>query len=315
MNGNLKYQFILHLIVLIWGVTGILGKYLEISPGNGLTGPAATGAIATKIVFFRTGIAFISLFLIAAFLKKTSLSKKQVFTLLGVGAIVGLHWIAFFYAVRISVSIAVITMSLSTLFTAFLEPIIFKRKLASVEIILSIAIVFGVILIFGFEFDRYEALIAGIISALFATTFTVLNGKYIQNIPSLSITKWEMLGAFITTLIGLSFFGQYEATLFDLRALDWVFISILSLVCTTLAFLVSVWVMKHVTPFTVSVSVNMEPIYTIILAAIIALSIGEPVEDMSWGFYLGSTIILLSVFTNAWVKKLKNSKKAKAALK
>lgn len=301
MKSNLKHQVFLHLIVLIWGVTGILGDYIDLPISQIVSKEIQEAIISFKIVFFRTGIAALSLILIGIFLKKTKvLSKKEILILLGVGAIICLHWFAFFYAIRIStVSIAVVCMTLSTLFTSFLEPIFFGRKIQLNEIIISTVIILGIIIIFGFEFEYYWGIIFGILSAFFASLFTVINGVLIKSIPSFKITKFEMLGAFVVSSIGLLFFNEINDELFSISKENYFYLIILAIVCTTFAFMASVWVMKFVTPFTVSVSINMEPIYTII----IAVMLNPFKEKMSLGFYIGGAIILIAIFTNAYLKK------------
>jgi drug/metabolite transporter (DMT)-like permease len=287
MPKTLKYQLILHLIVLIWGLTGILGDMISLN--------------AIKIVFFRTLIAYLSLALLNFFIKnQLQLSKKQILTLIGVGVIVGLHWITFFYAIKIStISIGVVCMSMSTLFTSFLEPIFFKRKLSLSEIIISLFILLGIILIFGFESQYKIGIIVGLTSAFLAALFTVLNGKLIHHLPSYKITKYEMLGALVVAFIFLYFSNGITLELFKLNILDFSLLLFLGIICTSLAFLISVWVMNHLTPFTVSLSVNMEPVYTIIIAIILFPN----QEKMSFGFYAGGSIIILSILTNAIIKK------------
>lgn len=306
MKSNIKYQLILQLIVLIWGLTGILGDRINIFSEQDLGFHLNQANDAFKIVFFRTGIAALSLFLITLFIKtKVKLSLKQILILMGVGGIIGLHWFSFFYAIKIStVSIGVVCMTLSTLFTSFLEPLIFGRKVSAYEIIISFVIIVGIIIIFGFEFQYALGIIFGIISAFFASLFTVLNGRFIKSIPSLKITKFEILGAFLFSGLALFFFDEWQWSLFKLSSVNWTYLSILALVCTTFAFMVSVWVMKHVTPFTVSISINLEPIYTII----VALALNPLGEKMSQGFYIGGTLILLAIFSNAYLKKIERKK-------
>jgi drug/metabolite transporter (DMT)-like permease len=265
---------------------------------------------ADKITFFRTLIAFGSLLIITPLIRKRKkLSLKQILSLVGVGFIVGLHWYCFFQSIKSSnVSVGVVCMSSSTLFTSILEPIIFKRKLLLSELILSLAIIAGVVCIFGFATQYVEGIIYGLISAFFAALFTVLNGRFISNITSFNITKYEMLGGTLILFVILASSGKVDASFFEVSTMDWVYLIILAIVCTTVAFMVSVWVMKFVTPFTVSMSVNMEPIYTIIIALIIASFTGSTKEHMSLGFYLGAAIILTSIFVNAYLKKKKNRK-------
>ncbi|MBD3638052.1 MAG: DMT family transporter [Crocinitomicaceae bacterium] len=304
MGEKLKYYVILHIIVLIWGFTGILGD--EIS------------ASADLITFFRTGISFLSLILIGFFIKNMNkLDRKQVMLLLLTGGIVGLHWYSFFYAIKSStVSIGVVCMSSSTLFTSLLEPIIFKRKLLVSELILSFAIIAGIVIIFGFETKYYIGIISGLIAAFLAALFTVINGKLITQISSFKITKYEMLGGCLVLFIILICTNKINAASFNLPMMDWIYLLILGVICTSVAFMVSVWVMKYVTPFTVSMSVNMEPIYTILIVLLIGVFNGSQKEVMSRGFYVGALIIIASIFANAYIKKRINRRvKQKEILK
>jgi drug/metabolite transporter (DMT)-like permease len=302
MGGKLKYYIILHLVVLVWGITGILGDNISMS--------------ADKITFYRTGISFLSLLGLGLFISSASkLTAKQRINLILTGAIVGLHWYSFFYSIKVSnVSIGVVCMSSSTLFTSILEPIIFKRPFLFSEFILSFVIIGGIVIIFGFESGYYLGIIFGLVSAFLAALFTVINGRFIATISSFQITKYEMLGGVLTLGIISVLNGNLDFNLMDVANSDWVFLLILGLVCTTAAFMISVWVMKYVTPFTVSMSVNMEPIYTIIIAVCIELYMGTSKEQMSWGFYLGGLIIIAAIFTNALIKKRANQKINKTIL-
>lgn len=260
-----------------------------------------------EIAFYRTGIAFLSLVLIGIFFPpKTELSRKQVLYLLGTGAIVGLHWITFFYSIKIStMSIGAVCMSASTLFTSILEPIIFKRRYLISEFLLSIAVTTGVIIIFGFETRYAMGIGIGLFSAFLSAVFNVLNGSFVKTMPSQSIARYEMLGGFIVAFSFLLATGNFDASTFSVSGLDWFWLLLLSLICTTFAFLTSIWVLKFVTPFTVSISVNMEPVWTIIIALGIDRMMGTNKEQMSSGFYLGCAIIIASIFTHAWLKTKK----------
>lgn len=293
MAGNLKYYLILNLTVLVWGFTGVLGDQISIE--------------ANRLVFFRMGIAFLSLLLIRLFIPaKKKLTARQITFLLLTGVIVSLHWFTFFHSIKVStVSIGVVCMSSSTLFTALLEPLILKRKYLISEFALSLAIVAGIVLIIGFEPDYIYGIQIGLTSAFLASLFGVLNGKHVQTMDSLRITTYEMFGGVITMAVILFFLGKFDHSFFDFPAVDWVYLLILGLVCTTAAFMVSVWIMKYLTPFTVSLGLNMEPIYAIIIALIVGYFEGKTTEHMSPGFYLGTAIILGSIFLNAYLKKKK----------
>jgi drug/metabolite transporter (DMT)-like permease len=287
MFAKYKHQFILHVIVLIWGLTGILGDHINLT--------------SSKIVFYRTFIALVSLIFIGLFIKQSKkISRNQILKITGVGVIVGLHWFTFFYSIKVStVSIGVVCMSLTTLFVALIEPILFKRKISTTEIFISIFILVGIIIIFGFEFQYVEGILVGMFSALMAATFSVINGRLIKTTSSFSITKYEMLGATLVSVLIMCFSGEINLNLIEVSLEDSVLLLFLGLVCTTAAFMISVWVMKFLSPFTVSVSINMEPIYTIIIAVLLA----PEKEKMTLGFYLGGAVIIGAIFTNAYLKR------------
>ena len=287
MFAKYKHQLILHIIVLIWGLTGILGDYINLS--------------SSKIVFFRTLIAFVSLIFIGLFIKQSKkLTGNQILKISGVGIIVGLHWFTFFYSIKVStISIGVVCMSLTTLFVALIEPIIFKRKISKAEIFISVFILVGIIIIFGFEFKYVEGILFGVFSALMAAIFSVFNGELIKTVSSFSITKYEMLGAVMVSSLIMLFSNEFDSSLFVMSNNDLILLLFLGLVCTTVAFMISVWVMKFLGAFTVSVSINMEPIYTIIIAVLLA----PEKEKMTYGFYIGGAVIIGAIFTNAYLKR------------
>lgn len=294
MSGSLKHYIILNLTVFVWGFTGVLGKEISLD--------------ANEIVFFRMGIAFLSLILIGFFQKKpAAISQQQRLGLLATGGIVAIHWFTFFYSIKVStVSVAVVCMSSATLFTALLEPLIFKRKILASEFVLSLAIMVGITLIIGFEYGYLYGILIGLTSAFLASLFNVLNGKFIQTVPSFSITKNEMLGGVLTMAILLLITGDLNLALFEVPQTDWIYLAILGIICTTGAFLVSVWLMKFLSPFTVSMGLNMEPIYAILIALSLDFARGETTEKMSTGFYVGTMIILGSIFINGYLKKKKS---------
>lgn len=296
-KGNFTYYLILNLTVFIWGFTAILGDEIKLD--------------ANKIVFFRTAIAFISLFILGFFIRtKNGLNFRQVLPLILTGAIVGLHWFTFFHSIKISnVSIAVVCLSSATLFTAILEPIIFSRKFLSSEFFLSFAIILGISLIIGFESKYIAGILVGLSSAFCASLFNVLNGKYVKTVSTFEITKYEMLGGFMLMFVVLLVSGKIDHQLMHVTQQDWIYLLILGLICTTAAFLVCVWLMKFLSPFTVSMSLNMEPIYSILIVLILGWFRGETPEKMSAGFYIGTVIILGSIFINAYLKRKKTNPK------
>lgn len=283
-----KNILLLHLIVLIFGFTAILGKLITIE--------------SDLLVWFRMGIATLVLAAYIAFTKASLKMKKGgIWKTVLTGFVIAAHWIFFFEAINQSnVSITLAAISSTSLFTSLLEPIVFKRKLLWYEVILGGAAIVGLYFIFKFELDNKLGLILGLISAALAATFTVINGTLIKQYDSQKISLYELGGGFLAVTAYLFFFkGFPPVSDLMLSSSDWMYILILAVVCTAFAFVVSVEVMKELTPFTVSLTINLEPVYGIILAIII---FGAD-EKMSTGFYAGALIILSTLFANVLIKK------------
>ena len=195
-------------------------------------------------------------------------------------------------------------MSSISLFTALLEPLIEKRKILIYELLLAIFVIIGIAVIFSYEFIYYKAILFSIASAFFGALFTVLNHKLIKNgHKAMVITSWEMFGGVIFLSIYLLCTNQFNINLIP-NGIDILYILILGLVCTAFAFSASIEIMKKITPFTVNLSVNLEPIYAIILALLI---FGNN-EKMSIEFYIGGLIILSSIFMNNFIKEKQSQK-------
>lgn len=295
MQSNLRLQLILHIIVFVWGFTGILGK--EITVGQNV------------LVWYRMLITFGALGIFMALSgKKFVLPGKDILKLFGIGIIIALHWIFFYGAIKIAnVSVSVACMAIASFFTALLQPLFTKTKIIKYELLLGIGVIIGVAVLMGVETDHTVGFIWGILSAFFAAMFTVLNAKMVKSIDSTVISFYEMIGGFLGISIYNLFSGDLTLKMITLESHDILNLMILSIFCTAIPFVVSVWIMKKLSPYTISISVNMEPVYTIILAVI--LYPGE--EKMHAGFYIGTLIILLTVFTNAYLKwRTRNQKES-----
>jgi len=292
-----KDYFKLHAVILVWGFTGILGKVISIS--------------SVSIVWYRTLIAVVSLGVFMYFRNNSfKLSLKTLGQYLGVGVIVALHWVFFFEALKVStVSVTLATLASATLFTSLLEPLFFRKKIVAYEIIFGLVVIGGLLLIFSFETKYQLGIMYSLFSAFCASLFTTLNGIFVSKGGlSTQITMYEMLGAVVIITIYLAAIGQINIETLGLMNngmesfyLDLIYLLILGVICTSIAFVISVDVMKKLSPFTVSISINMEPIYAIILAL---LFFGES-ERMSWGFYVGAAMVMSTIFGNGLMKKLK----------
>jgi len=281
--------FRLHLIVFLWGFTAILGKLIQ--------------ANAQILVFYRMLFASVFLFVFIRVFKKESIkvSKKIFFQLAAIGFAMALHWYCFFYSIKVSnVSIALSCLSLSTLFASILEPIIFKRKIDISEVVMGTVIVACILLIFKTEFHFKEGIIYGILCAVFGTIFSVFNGKMFGKTSSGNIIFYEIFcGWFILMLFYLLSGQIFQMNEINYR--DLALICLLASVFTAFPMLESVNLMKYISPFTLILTVNLEPVYGIILAFFI---FGES-EHMSPIFYIASGVMILAIIANGLIKARK----------
>ncbi|UKB79025.1 DMT family transporter [Chryseobacterium sp. MEBOG07] len=281
--------FRLHLIVFLWGFTAILGKLIQ--------------ANAQILVFYRMLFAAIFLFVFIRVFKKESIkvSKKIFFQLAAIGLAMALHWYCFFYSIKVSnVSIALSCLSLSTLFASILEPIIFKRKVDVSEVVMGTVIVACILLIFKTEFHFKEGIIYGILCAVFGTIFSVFNGKMFGKTSSGNIIFYEIFCGWFILMVFYLLSGQiFQMNEINYR--DLALICLLASVFTAFPMLESVNLMKYISPFTLILTVNLEPVYGIILAFFI---FGES-EHMSPIFYIASGVMILAIIVNGLIKAKK----------
>ena len=298
-ESNLKHYLHLHFIVFIWGFTAILGKLISID--------------AIPLVWYRMLLASIFIALYFVVKKKSfKLDNKTLIKFFLSGIIIALHWITFFKAIKVSnVSVALVTMSTGAFFTSFIEPFFFKRRIKPIEILLGLLVVAGLYIIFSFESQYTLGIVYALISSFLSALFSVLNGLFVKKNDASVISFYQLLFGSIFITIYLLFQGSFTASFFTLQSTDWIYLLILSSFCTAYAFIVSVDVMKHLTPYTVVLSINLEPVYAIILALII---FGES-EEMNSQFYLGAFIILFVVLLNGVLKNMKTIKNKVGKLK
>jgi len=254
------------------------------------------------------GIAFLALliyFLISKKQFEKSIKKISIFILVGV--IVGIHWATFFQALKVSnVSVTLTTLASASFFVSFLEPLFYRRRIIWYEVFFGLLVIFGLYLIFSFEAEYKLGIILALCSAFTAALFSVINGRLIQKSKAGQITMYEMLGGVIGISIYTLLFENVEVGAFSPSFLDIFYLLILGIICTAVAFVVSIEVMKVLSPYTVSISINMEPIYAIILALIF---FGES-EKMTIGFYFGAALILSTVIGNGVLKHVFKKRKA-----
>lgn len=283
MDSSLKDYLQLHFIVLLWGFTAILGVLISIP--------------AVEIVFYRTLLASLALAALLAYRKRNfQLGVAPISGMLLTGALIAGHWVLFFAAARIAtVSVCLAGMATATLWTSILEPMVTKRSIKAYEVALGLVIIGGLYVIFRFEFDHAVGLTMAVISAFLASCFTVINGEFTKKHNGYMVTFYEMAGACLTIALLFPLYrhlfpAEGEGLPFP-TATDWIWIAILALVCTVYAYSASVELQKRLSAFSVNLSVNLEPVYGIILAMLIF----KEDEQMTAGFYAGTAIILLAV--------------------
>ena len=281
----------------MWGFTGILGKLIALD--------------AFIIVWHRVLIAFIALGLFLLFRKKSiRISNWQSgLKLIGVGIIVTLHWITFYKSIQLSTaSLGILCLSTTTLHVTWLEPFVMKRPFQVSEFLLGFIVIFGIYFVSSdFQPHEYEALGYGLISALCAALFSVFNAKLAQEIPTPTITLYEMGTGFIFLSIILLFQGKLTSDLFIMTTSDFLWLLFLGILCTSFAFLITIEIVKVHGAFTVSLSINLEPIYTILLAIFIL----QEHTLLNNRFYIGATLIILVVIANGWMKNYQRRSKLK----
>ena len=290
-KNNLKHFIHLHFLVFIAGFTAILGELIV--------------NCSEVIVWHRMFIGSILLAMFMFFSKRSfKINLKLLLQYSFLGLIIALHWITFFEAIEQSnISVTLAMFSTAAFFTSFIEPFLFKRKVIFYEVILGFVVVCGVYLIFNAEFHYMLGIILGLFSAFFASLFSVLNGLMIKKNSAISISFYEFVTGMFFITIFLIFNNDLDSVIiYDIFSLNYFYIFMLGSVCTAYAFMASVYLLKFISPYSVVLTYNLEPIYGIIMAVIF---FGNN-EKMSFSFYIGLFLILSSVIFNMYIKKRNN---------
>jgi drug/metabolite transporter (DMT)-like permease len=285
-ESKLKNYLRLHFIVFIWGFTAILGALISID--------------AIPLVWYRMLLAvlFICVYFI---LKKKSfkVDKAGLLKFLFTGILIALHWVFFFKAIKVSnISVALVTMSTGAFFTSLIEPVFFKRRIKPLEIVLGFIVILGLYIIFNFESQYKLGIVYALIASFLGALFSVLNGLFIKKYTADTISLYQLSFGVLAITIYLFLSNSFTIEFFQIPSLDWFYLIILSSICTAYAFIISVKIMKYISPYTLMLTINLEPVYAIILALLI---FGEK-EKMNPTFYLGAFIVLFVVLLNGVIK-------------
>ena len=290
LNVRNKSLIHYHFIVFIFGFSSVLGALCSLD---------ALPLVVYRMLLACLGLAvFFGLFHSNYFILSKGLWPKVI---LG-GLIIGVHWVTFFHAIKVAgVSLTLSMMATGAFITAMLEPLINKRKISLYELLFGGFIVFGVGIIFQAEYEHLYGISVALISAFLSAVFTILNTQLVSQARPITLSFYELLIGGIVGVFVVFFSGQYSLEAFQLEGWDLLWILLIALVCTSYAFNISLRVMQHLSPFTVMVIINLEPVYGILLS----LAVWGEEELLSSRFYLGFVVILATILMNGYLKRKK----------
>jgi drug/metabolite transporter (DMT)-like permease len=274
----------LHIAILLAGLTGILGRLISLNEG--------------LLVWYRLFFTVIALWLIRLLFQGGGQVPRQLWKPYLAGGLVALHWVFFYGSIKYAnVSIGLVCFSAVGFFTALLEPLIIRRKFDAVELFMGSLVMLGIYLIFHFDASYKTGIVLGIISSLLATLFTIINKILLRDIPARVLTLHELSGGWLILSLLLPLYLYYfphVSLLPGWSDVGWLLI--LSLFCTVLAFNLSLEALHKISPFTVNLSYNLEPVYGILLAFLVY----REDRELDKGFYYGISLILLTVVFQSW---------------
>jgi drug/metabolite transporter (DMT)-like permease len=270
----------LHAAVFLAGFTGILGKLIELNEG--------------LLVGYRMLITAVSLGIWALLGKRLQrISLRDTLSLLGIGAVVALHWLFFYASIKYAnVSVALTCFSATGFFTAFFEPLYNRGPIKWAEVLLGLLAIVGIYIIFDFHPQYQTGIAFGIAAALGSAVFPVLNKKMIDRVVPRTLTFYEMVGGVLLLAAILHLYLQaFPAAYYLPTPSDWGWLLVLSWLCTILCFELQLRALRHISAFTTNLTYNLEPIYGIVLAFLFL----QENQTLNTGFYWGLGLILGAV--------------------
>lgn len=292
---RLRAYLQLHTAVLLFGFTGILGDVIQLDKG--------------VMVWWRMVLSVLGLAILPGSLRMIrSIPRPVMARLAGIGALVAFHWVFLFSAIEATnVSVTLALMGSASFFTSLIEPLLLKKAFKWYEMMLGLLVIPGVWIIYQSTGFAAWGIIMALLSALLSATFNVLNKPLVERYAPVGITMVELgSGALVLSFIAPFWFMQVPDSTFLPVGIDWLYLGLLSIVCTCFAFVITLNALKVLNPFVISLSLNLEPIYSILLAvALLAEN-----KELNSDFYLGAGIVLISVFSHPFLDRLLNKRKA-----
>ena len=289
MKEENKAYILLHGAVILFGFTAILGALIHLDAFVLVWWRVLIATIG--ISFFTKGIGFIQ-----------TIPRKKLQQFILVGSVIAIHWSLFFLSVKLAgASICLVCMATTSLFISIIEPLMLKQKFQKLDFVIAILIVPGMVLVANSAgLSKVWGILAGLSSAALAAVFSILNKKYIKNVSVWHISWIEMSSAWVTlgVLLGIAYLFNFEFTIL-LSPMDWFYLVLLGFVCTTIAHAMSLVALKHISAFALGLVINLEPIYGIILAALLL----HEHKALNQNFYIGAALIMVAIFTYPFLKK------------
>jgi len=289
MKPEYKAYAMLHLAVVLFGFTAILGALIRLP--------------ALSLVWWRVLISSISLaFIIRGFGFLRTMPRIQILRFTGIGSIIALHWVAFFASVKLAgASVCLVCMATTCLFLSILEPLLFKKTFRRIDFLVALLIIPGMVMVVqNIDASRYTGVLAGLVSAMLAALFSVLNKKYISDAKVWHISWIEMTSACLSLSLILILIYPWNAGMrIWPEAMEWPYLLILGVLCTTVAHAMSLFSLQHLSAFALNLVINLEPVYGILLAVVIL----NENKDLNLGFYCGAALILMAVISYPYLLK------------
>ena len=289
MNKTTQRAYLeLHFAVFLYGFTAILGGLIHLP--------------ALVLVWWRILITCSALLVYGnIYSRLKQLPRVVILKLLGVGFIVATHWLAFFGAIKLAnVSVALIAFATTSFQSALLEPLLMRQKIKGYEVALGIIIVPAMAFVMnGLPSDMTLGLCVGLLSAFLAVIFSILNKSLIKKADPLSITFLNLGGGWLWLSLIMPFYFKMDTQAqFMPLGFDWVYLLILALVCTNLGYILGIRALRHLSAFAANLTINLEPVYGIILAWLIL----HEDKQLTPNFYIGASLIIVSVLSYPFLK-------------
>jgi len=270
----------LHIAVFLAGFTGILGRLITLNEG--------------MIVWYRLLLTAITMWILFGLMKKIrKIPLIDILKIAGVGFIAAMHWVTFYGAIKYAnVSVALVCFASIGFFTALFEPLILRKKINKVELLLGLITLSGIYIIFHFDTQYKTGIIIGIISALLACLFPIFNREFLKRINVETMLTWQQTGGLITLSVLLPFYlHRFPTKSFMPGMEDLGWLLVLSWACSVVAFQLSGNALKRLSAFTVNLTYNLEPVYGIILAFVVY----KENQFLSKWFFVGFGIIAIAL--------------------